>query len=42
MPPPETPPGGARQRAAEPMSNPNQNLATGAPVNDQFSPMRQA
>lgn len=41
-PPPEAPTGGARQRAAEPVSNPNQNLATGAPVNDQFSPMRQA
>ena len=42
--PPALPPGqGApRQRAAAPMSNPNQNLATGAPVNDQFSPMRQA
>ena len=34
--------GAPRQRAAAPVSNPNQNLENGAPVNDQFSPMRHA
>lgn len=39
---PPAAPGAPRERAAQPMSPSNQELTNGAPVSDQFSPMRQA